>query len=77
MHWFSDHDGSTDRAYVSEFTRFMETYMDKHPEERRKQAEGWSLLWDKRFDVDAELKRVSNEVVTPGYYYFDSLDDRR
>lgn len=61
-----------DRAYVSDFTRFMDSYLEKHPEERREQHRGWRIYWDKRVDLDTLREHEESEVPTPGYYYFDS-----
>ncbi|QID16157.1 DUF3460 family protein [Nitrogeniibacter mangrovi] len=75
MHRFHHHKGAPERAYVSEFTRFMEDFMDHHPEEREEQRDGWRIFWDKQVDLKAQHERDESEVPTPGYYYFDSPDE--
>lgn len=70
----SSHDrqqGAPERKYVSEFTRFMETFMANHPEARKDQRKGWQIFWDKQVDLKAQAQRAHEEIPTPGYYYFD------
>ena len=74
MHLFQHHKGVPERAYVSEFTRFMDDYMTTHPEERKTQREGWNIFWDKRVDLEEQHEHEASEVPTPAYYYFDSPD---
>ncbi len=50
-------------GYVSEFTRFLNDFIAKHPEVPEDQMRGWYLLWDHN-DVDlAEMKRVQSDSV--------------
>ena len=60
-------------AYVSEFTRFMNDYLEQHPEVVADQHKGRAMYWDKHVDLD-ELKRASSsEVPVDSYYYFGNL----
>ncbi|NWG87130.1 MAG: DUF3460 family protein [Hydrogenophilaceae bacterium] len=35
-----------DRAYVSEFTLFMNKYLKEHPEVVKDQQRGWKIYWN-------------------------------
>lgn len=74
MHLFDRHNSTKQRAYVSDFTRFMDEFMAAHPEERRTQREGWFIFWDKRVDLKAQREHEESEVPTPAYYYFELSD---
>ena len=55
--------------YVSEFTRFMEGYLDQHPEVRRDQVLGWRIFWE-RFVNPQEIDReIKADMGRPAYYY--------
>lgn len=35
-----------DKAYVSEFTLFMDKYLKEHPEVVKDQQRGWAIYWN-------------------------------
>ena len=58
--------------YVSEFTRFIDGYLDAHPEVVQKQADGWRIWWE-RPQVQAlkELDRAMHaDQPHPTYYSY-------
>lgn len=56
--------------YVSDHTRFIDEWLDKHPEERKVQRSGRALWWDK--PQDAELNRGFARARVPQKpYYYD------
>lgn len=60
-----------DPAYVSDFGRYIEDFMQHHPEELRVQKEGWDIFWDKEVDFHVWEDEREDSVPTPGYYYFE------
>ena len=66
------HKSAIDRSYVSDFTRFIDQFLEAHPEERREQHRGWRIYWDKCVDLKTLRELEESEVPTPSYYYFDS-----
>ena len=59
-------------GYVSEFTDFMDHFLDDHPEVVRDQHRGWYIWWNRKVDF-RDLVRASRDTVpTAGYYYFDN-----
>lgn len=42
-----------DKAYVSDFTRFMNRYLEQHPEVVEDQQRGWRLGWVPKIDPQA------------------------
>jgi len=61
-----------DRAYVSEFTLFMNRYLEQHPEVVKDQQRGWDFGWHPKIDLvaqqEAELDRVPDD--TYGFNWF-------
>lgn len=56
--------------YVSEFTRFMNGYLEEHPEVARSQQEGRALLWDKEpADPDERARFTASRVKQKSYVY--------
>lgn len=57
-------------GYVSEFTQFMDKFLEEHPEVIENERRGWRIFWDRKVDL-AELKKASEDSVpTKAYYYF-------
>jgi hypothetical protein len=57
-------------GYVSEFTQFIDHFLEEHPEAVQSQKDGWHIYWDKDVDFD-ELRKSSKETVPiKGYDYF-------
>lgn len=47
-------------AYVSEFTYFMQDFVQMHPEVIADQRRGWNIHWDHQVDFD-ELERAGHD----------------
>jgi hypothetical protein len=57
-------------GYVSEFTRFIDDFVEHHPEARADQRRGWSMYWNRKVDF-AQLEQAEQDTVpTDPYYYF-------
>ncbi|KAF0101468.1 MAG: Uncharacterized protein FD187_1980 [bacterium] len=56
-----------DRAYVSEFTRFMNQYLEQHPEVVRDQQRGWQLGWAPEVLPEAEREAELDLVPDDAY----------
>lgn len=57
-------------GYVSEFTEFMDRFMEEHPEAVKSQRTGWDIFWDHDIDI-RELDRQGRDTVpVKGYEYF-------
>ena len=54
-----------DKHYVSEFTVFMNGYLQAHPEVVEDQQRGWNIYWNHEADFE-ELEEAEQEAV-PGY----------
>lgn len=65
-----------DRHYVSEFTRFINGYLDGHPEVVQDQKRGWNIYWDHRVDFQA-LKEAGEDAVPDDGYGFHPAADRK
>lgn len=58
------HDG-----YVSEFGRFIDGYLQQHPEVRASQRQGWRIWWERPVNL-GELERSGKDTVAePPYHY--------
>ena len=57
--------------YVSDFTKFIDGWLEQHPEEREERSKGRALWWDKPQRVD-EQQRVATAQVPVKPYYYDS-----
>lgn len=40
--------------YQSEFTQFIDQWLDQHPEQREEQKKGRALWWDKPQDLETQ-----------------------
>lgn len=47
-------------GYVSEFTQFMNDFLEKHPDVAADRCKGWSIFWEREVDFDA-LKKAEEE----------------
>lgn len=56
-------------GYVSEFTYFLNGYMQRRPEIEKDQQRGWYKLWDKHVDLNALEKEREDTVPLHSYYY--------
>ncbi|WP_255990538.1 DUF3460 family protein [Chitinolyticbacter albus] len=56
--------------YVSEFTQFMQGYLNEHPDVARGQVEGRALLWDKApINLDERSRSTVSNVPHKPYPY--------
>lgn len=65
-----------DRHYVSEFTRFINGYLDGHPEVVKDQKLGWNIYWDHRADFQA-IEEARTDSVPDDGYGFHNVDIRK
>jgi hypothetical protein len=56
-------------AYTSEFERFMDGFMARHPDVRADQQRGWYIWWDHRLDLDKQQRAHAAEVPARPYSY--------
>lgn len=59
----------TKGAYVSEFERYMDAFLKRHPDVVVDQERGWYIWWDHRLDLDAEEKERESELPQKPYPY--------
>ena len=60
----------TKGPYLSEFARFMDDFLAKHPDVVEDQERGWYIWWDHRLDL-AELKKEQEGEVPSKPYPYD------
>jgi hypothetical protein len=58
-----------DIKYVSDFTQFMNGYLQQHPDVAQGQVEGRALLWDKQVDRDFQRDAQASRVEQKPYVY--------
>ncbi|MBS1208305.1 MAG: hypothetical protein H6R19_703 [Proteobacteria bacterium] len=56
-------------AYVSDFTQFINRWLDQHPIEREEQKKGRALWWDKPQDPAEQQARLASKVPQKPYPY--------
>lgn len=56
-------------AYVSDFARYMDDFLKKHPDVVEDQERGWYIWWDHRLDLDALAREKEGEVPAKPYPY--------
>lgn len=59
-----------DRAYVSEFTSFINHFLEEHPEVQKDQHEGWRIYWDRQVDLKAVDAAEHDKVPDDGYGFY-------
>lgn len=59
-----------DRQYVSEHTRFINRYLEEHPEEVADQARGRAIYWDRKVDVLEVAREEADAPPAEAYPYF-------
>lgn len=57
-------------SYVSEFTAFLERYIEEHPDIREDQQRGWYIYWDRQPDTE-QGKLAGKDTVPAKPYYYD------
>lgn len=65
-HTAAKHASRQDR-YVSDFTRFMEAYLDQHPEVVADRKRGWGIWWERHVDLK-EIERIEADTVPRSPY---------
>lgn len=58
--------------YVSEFTKFMNGWLEQHPEELQVRKEGRALWWDKPQDPATQESNQAARVAQKPYPYFQA-----
>lgn len=56
-------------AYTSDFTQFINQWLEQHPEEREEQQKGRSLWWDKPQSPENQKIRAESRVAQKPYPY--------
>ncbi len=56
--------------YVSDFTQFMSSWLEQHPEEQQEKQKGRALWWDKPQDDAATKANAESKVAQKAYPYF-------
>ena len=61
------------KPYVSEFTQFMNGYLQAHPEVERDRLKGWRIWWERYVDPKELAQQAHAEPVRPPYhsYYYE------
>ena len=57
------------QGYVSEFTRFMDGYLQQHPAVLTDQQRGWNIWWNRYVDLGEWDRAQQDTVPLPPYYY--------
>lgn len=60
----------TNEAYVSEFEKFMNGFLDQHPEIIEDQRQGRLIHWDHHVDLAAQEKAAQDSVPEDGYGFY-------
>lgn len=61
---------SREAGYVSELTRFMDQFLEEHPEITADQRRGFHIYWDRKVDFAEQEKAREDSVPVDSYYYF-------
>ena len=56
-------------GYVSDHTRFINEWLEQHPEERVEQQKGRALWWDHPQTEETRQVQQASSVPTKAYYY--------
>ncbi|MCC7704547.1 DUF3460 family protein [Janthinobacterium sp. GW460P] len=57
-------------GYVSEFTRFIDDYLQTHPQARENQRRGWRIWWERPAKL-RELELIQADSVPEPPYHYD------
>jgi len=60
------------KEYVSEFTAFMNHYLEDHPEVLKEQHRGWRIYWDHKVDLAEQEHLLKDSVPNDGYGFYSS-----
>ena len=56
-------------GYVSDFTRFIDGYLQAHPEVRENRRRGWRIYWERPADFRELERTMADRVPEPPYHY--------
>ena len=56
-------------GYVSDFTRFIDGYLQAHPEVRESQRRGWRIWWERPASMHELALVHADSVPEPPYHY--------
>lgn len=59
-------------GYVSEFTQFIDGYLQQHPEVVEDQRRGWYIFWDHWPSQPDAQENVKDHLPMKGYEYFQT-----
>lgn len=65
------------RGYVSEFTEFMDRYLDEHPEVARDRNVGFNIYWNRKVDFKAQAQAEKDSEPGDSYGFAYSVWLRR
>jgi hypothetical protein len=57
------------RTYISEFSVFMNHYLEDHPEVVAEQRRGWEFFWNPKADLEAMDKEPEDIAPDDAYGY--------
>lgn len=57
-------------AYTSEFTQFMNAWLEQHPEQIEERQAGRALWWDKPQDPGVQQAQRESKIAQKPYPYF-------
>lgn len=69
--------GIMDRTFVSNHTRFIDRFLEEHPEVVKDQHKGWHIYWDKQVDLVAQKKAEMDSVPDDGYGFHHHAPPKR
>jgi len=55
--------------YVSDFTRFMDGFLEDHPEVVADRRRGWGIWWERKVDLREQERILADTVQRPPYSY--------
>lgn len=64
--------GNIDRGYVSEHTRFIDQFLESHPDVLEEQHVGRLIYWERKVDLAAQEKAEKDNVPDDGYGFYSS-----
>ncbi len=56
-----------DKEYVSEFTQFMNRFLDAHPEVVKDSQRGWDIYWNPKIEPSLPDEAKEDNVPDDGY----------
>ena len=56
-------------GYISDFTRFIDGYLQTHPDVQASQRKGWRLWWERPVNFDEWRRAGTDSVPEPPYHY--------